>query len=159
MAVKCIKDLQLFVVVTLVIYQVESDTQRSSWKGHSPSRRNISNTKSKEPFWPNFFYQFQYQRNLVDQILGSVTREVPDEKDEKDDVGEGGGEVDHLAAGLDSLLSKSCWSLIEEWRYSSGVRWYIKESEKGGKRVRSFNVLYSGGQWCFFFTANSVFNL
>ena len=47
------------------------------------------------------FDQFQYQRNLVDQI--SETRETPDEKDEEDDVGEGGGEVDHLAAGLDSL--------------------------------------------------------
>ena len=29
--------------------------------------------------------------------------EAPDEKDEEDDVGEGGGEVDHLTAGLDSL--------------------------------------------------------
>ena len=49
------------------------------------------------------FYQFQYQRYLVDQILGSETREIPDEKDEEDDVGEGGGEVDHLAARLDPL--------------------------------------------------------
>ena len=49
------------------------------------------------------FYQFQYQRYLVDQIVESEKRETPDEKDEEDDVGEGGGEVDHLAAGLDSL--------------------------------------------------------
>ena len=90
-------------VITLVIYQVEGDTQRSSWKGHSPSRRNISNTKTKGTFLTSKFYQFQYQRHLVDQSLGSKTRETPDEKDEKDDVGEGGGEVNHLAAGLDSL--------------------------------------------------------
>ena len=49
------------------------------------------------------FYQFQYQRRLVDQIIESLKREVPDEKDEEDDVGEGGGEVNHLTAGLDSL--------------------------------------------------------
>ena len=41
-------------------------------------------------------------------------REAPDEKDEEDDVGEGGGEVDHLAAGLDSLWSRNCWSLNED---------------------------------------------
>ena len=57
-----------------------------------------------------------------------MKKEAPDEKDEEDDVGEGGGEVDHLAAGLDSLWGKNCWYLNENIHL---VPDDIKESDKG----------------------------
>ena len=102
-AVKCVKDLQLFVVITLVILPSRKWYPKKLLEGSQPWFEKYIKYKIKGTYLTTKFYQFQYQRHLVDQIIESLKREVPDEKDEEDDVGEGGGEVDHLAAGLDSL--------------------------------------------------------
>ena len=42
-------------------------------------------------------------KEVVEAVPGAGLNDAHDEQDHEDQVGEGGGEVDHLAAGLDPL--------------------------------------------------------
>ena len=57
--------------------------------------------------YPNIKFNFKLKSpkmlNLLQSFDCSVEEEGPDEQNEEDDVGEGGGEVDDLAARLDPL--------------------------------------------------------
>ena len=83
-------------------------------------------------------------------------REAPDEKDEEDDVGEGGGEVNHLAAGLDSLWSKNCWSLNEDIHLvSDGIQKKVKKAENASE-VSVFSIQESHGVFYLFYSEFSI---